>query len=93
MIAREKVAHAESRAGIRLKQTHAKEGKLLRRRTGEYAHAKQYRRMRRVLTRQPTVLRIVLREVRRVLDRMSPVPSPHRDQLGSLMQRGERIRK
>lgn len=51
-IARHKVASAAKRCGIGLKQTFAKEGKALRRKAGGYAHAKQFRRLKRVLKRQ-----------------------------------------
>jgi IS5 family transposase len=52
-------------AGIGLKQTFAKEGKELRRRAGGYAHAKQFRRLKKVVKRQRTILGIVMREVQR----------------------------
>ena len=64
-IARHKVVSAAKRAGIGLKQTFAKEGKESRRRAGGYAHAKQFRRLRKVVKRQRTVLGIVMREVQR----------------------------
>lgn len=64
-IARHKVVSAARRAGIVLKQTYAKEGKKLRRQAGGYAHAKQFKRLRRVLKRQRTILGVVMREVRR----------------------------
>jgi IS5 family transposase len=64
-IARHKVVSAARRAGIQLKQTFAKEGKELRRRAGGYAHAKQFRRLKKVVKRQRTVLGIVMREVQR----------------------------
>jgi transposase, IS5 family len=64
-IARHKVVNAAQRAGIALKQTFAKEGKELRRRAGGYAHAKQFKRLRRVLKRQRTILGVVMREVQR----------------------------
>src|SRR5690606_15667169 len=67
-VARHKVVMAAKSAGIALKQTFAREGKSLRRRAGGYAHAKQYKRLRRVLKRQRTVLGIVLREVQRKLE-------------------------
>ncbi len=60
-IARDKVVRAAKSAGIALKQTFAKEGKELRRKAGGYAHAKQFRRLKRVLKRQRTILGIVLR--------------------------------
>lgn len=61
-IVRHKMVAAARRAGITLKQTLAKEGKQLRRRAGGYAHARQFKRLRRVLKRQRPVLGIVLRE-------------------------------
>lgn len=64
-IARHKVVSAARRAGIALKQTFVKEGKELRRRAGGYAHAKQFKRLRRVLKRQRTILGVVMREVQR----------------------------
>lgn len=64
-IARHKVVGAAKREGIQLKQTFAKEGKELRRRAGGYVHAKQFRRLKKVVKRQRTTLGIVMREVRR----------------------------
>jgi IS5 family transposase len=64
-IARHKVVSAAKRAGIQLKQTFAKEGMALRWKAGGYAHAKQFRRLRRVIKRQRTILGIVIREVQR----------------------------
>ena len=51
-IARHKVVSAATRSGICLKQTFAKEGKELRRKAGGYAHAKQFRRLKRIVKRQ-----------------------------------------
>jgi IS5 family transposase len=61
-MARAKLAQ---RAGLMLKQTYEREGKILRRRAGGYAHAKQYKRLRRVLKRQRTVLGRLLRDIER----------------------------
>jgi IS5 family transposase len=66
-IARHKVASSAKRCGISLKQTFAKEGRELRRKAGGYAHAKQFRRLKRVVKRQRTILGIVMREVQRKL--------------------------
>ena len=66
-IARGKVVQQARRVGIKLKQTFAREGKALRRKAGGYAHAKQWRRLRRVLRRQRTILGSVLRAVSRQL--------------------------
>ena len=67
-IARHKVVSAARRAGIACKQTYAKEGKTLRRKTGGYAHAKQFKRLRKKVKRQRTILGVVMREVHRKLD-------------------------
>ena len=67
-IARHKVVRAAKRAGIALKQTFAKEGKELRRKAGGYAHAKQFRRLKKTVKRQRTILGVVMREVQRKLD-------------------------
>jgi IS5 family transposase len=67
-IARHKVVSAARRAGIALKQTFAKEGKELRRKAGGYAHAKQFRRLKKTVKRQRTILGVVMREVQRKLD-------------------------
>jgi IS5 family transposase len=64
-IARHKVVSAAKRAGIQLKQTFAKEGNALRCKAGGYAHAKQFRRLQRVIKRQRTILDVVIREVQR----------------------------
>ena len=71
-IARHKVVSAAKRAGIKLKQTYAQEGKTLRRRAGGHAHAKQFKRLRAVLKRQRTILGVVLREVQRKLAAHTP---------------------
>jgi IS5 family transposase len=55
-VARRKIALEARRAGVALKQTYEKEGRHLRRRAGGYAHARQFRRLRRVLKRQRTIL-------------------------------------
>ena len=93
-IARHKVVGAAKRAGIALKQTFAKEGKELRRRAGGYAHAKQFRRLKRVVKRQRTVLGIVMREVQR--KRLRPGLAPHSataaSDLTMWLARAERIR-
>jgi len=67
-IARHKVVGAAKRAGISLKQTYAQEGKTLRRKAGGYAHAKQFKRLRKAVKRQRTILGVVMREVQRKLD-------------------------
>ena len=91
-IARYKVVKAAKYAGIALKQTFAKEGKELRRKAGGYAHAKQFKRLKRVVKRQRTILGIVLREVQRKLPlAASENPLAH-TMLQTILERAERIR-
>ena len=90
-VARYQVVKAAKAAGIELKQTLAREGKQLRRRAGGYAHAKQFKRLRRVLKRQRTVLGIVLREVRRKLAEITS-QSPMLARLKTVIERAQRIR-
>jgi IS5 family transposase len=103
-IARHKVVSAARRAGIRCKQTYAQEGKTLRRKAGGYAHAKQFKRLRRTVKRQRTILGVVMREVQRKLDsdraavaaggaQAHEASSPKAlSDLATLMERAERIR-
>lgn len=88
-MARAKVVQLAQRAGLRLKQTFEREGRSLRRRAGGYAHAKQFKRLRRVLKRQRTVLGRVLRDVQR---RLLAAPQDVRDRLQPWLERAERIR-
>lgn len=93
-IARHKVVSAAKRAGIGLKQTFAKEGKALRWRAGGYAHAKQFRRLKRVLKRQRTILGIVMRQVQRKMQGADFAPDHPKavSDLGLWLGRAERIR-
>jgi IS5 family transposase len=91
-IARGKVVQAAKLVGITLKQTFVKEGKDLRRRAGGYAHAKQFRRLKRVLKRQRTILGIMLREIQRKLPSTTPESPASLVRLNTLLERAERIR-
>jgi IS5 family transposase len=91
-IARAKVVQAARRAGIALKQTFSKESKALRRKAGGYAHAKQFKRLRRTVKRQRTILGIVLREVRRKLPTATSLSAATLSGLNTLLDRAERIR-
>jgi transposase, IS5 family len=55
-IARHKVVNAAKQVGISLKQTFAAEAKALRRKAGGYAHAKQFKRLKKAVKRQRTIL-------------------------------------
>ena len=91
-IARGKLVAAAKRLGIGLKQSFAKQGKELRRKAGGYAHAKQFKRLRRVVKRQRTILGIVLREVRRKIAAAPILCATALARLNTLIERAERIR-
>jgi IS5 family transposase len=91
-IARHKVVAAAKRCDITLKQTFAKEGQELRRKAGGYGHAKQFKRLRKVVKRQRTILGIVLREVRRKMGQAIDATASSLTTLSTLMERAERIR-
>lgn len=87
-VARRKVAQQARLAGVELKQSYEKEGRQLRRRAGGYAHARQFRRLRKVLKRQRTILGRLLRDVRRKLD---GVDAGARQSLEVWLERAERL--
>jgi transposase, IS5 family len=97
-IARHKVASAAKRCGIALKQTFAKEGKELRRKAGGYSHAKQFRRLRRTIKRQRTILGALMRDAQRGLESISQAVAGHEPnaltsaELMKWLERAERIR-
>jgi IS5 family transposase len=63
--ARQKLVAAAKEAGIDLKQTFVKEGRLLRFKAGRYAHAKQFKRMGRAIKRQRTIVARIARQMER----------------------------
>jgi len=91
-IARAKLVQCAQRNGIVLKQTFAKEGRELRRRAGGYAHAKQFKRLHRVLKRPRTILGIVIWETGRKLDSAIDQSPLSIASLATLLERAERIR-
>jgi IS5 family transposase len=70
-IARIKLVQQAKRAGISLKQTFQKEGKALRRKAGGYAHAKQFRRLKKTVSRQRTIVGKLHREIQRKMTGLS----------------------
>lgn len=91
-VARVHLVRLAKRAGIALKQTYARESKTLRRKAGGYAHARQFKRLRRTLKRQRTILGIVIRDIRRKLDGATAVPAALMQQLMTMLSRAERVR-
>ena len=86
--ARSKLVAAAQEAGIELKQTFAKEGRLLRFKAGRYAHAKQFKRMRRVIKRQSTVVGRLVREIERKASGLSTAVC---QALGGALAKAQRI--
>lgn len=87
-VARARLVQLAQRAGLALKQTYEREGKRLRRRAGGYAHAKQFKRLRRVLKRQRTVLGRLLRDIER---KLAGAPDERQTQLRVWLERAWRI--
>jgi IS5 family transposase len=89
--ARAKVVQAARRAGIALKQIFNKEGKAQRRKAGSYAHAKQFKRLRRTVKWQRIFLGLVLRKVRCKLPIATSPSAATLSGLNTLLNRAERI--
>lgn len=87
-VARARLVQLARRTGLNLKQTDEREGKLLSRRAGGYAHAKQFKRLRRVVKRQRTVLGRLLRDIER---KLSGAPAERQIQLRVWLGRAWRI--
>jgi transposase, IS5 family len=94
-IARHKIVVHAKRCGIALRQSFAKEGKALKRKAGGYAHAKQFKRLKRTVKRQRTIVGKLIREVRSRLStgafNLETAPSTLAA-LSTLLERAERIR-
>jgi IS5 family transposase len=62
---RDKLVQVAKANGIALRQTFEREGKYLTHKAGRYGHAKQFRRMRKVIKRQGTIVGRLSREIAR----------------------------
>lgn len=69
--ARAKVVEEAKASGIELKQTYAKEGQLLGYKAGRYAHARQFKRKRKAIKRQRTIIGGLQREGARKMSTLS----------------------
>jgi len=70
-VARGQLAEMAKKVGLSPKQTFEREGQTLRRRAGGYAHARQFKRLRKVLRRQRTILGVLMRDVHSKMDSLS----------------------
>jgi len=86
--ARVKLVEAAKDAGIDLKQTFAKEAKELGRKAGRYAHARQFKRMRRAIKRQRTIVGRLQREIAR---KASAIGAAVREALAETLHKAHRI--
>lgn len=66
-VARYKLVKVGKECGLSFKQTFEKEAKSLKRKAGGYAHAKQHKRLNKVIKRQRTIVGILLRQLDRKL--------------------------
>lgn len=89
-VARAKIVTLAQRHAIPLRQSYARQGPRLRRQAGGYAHAKQFKRLRRVLKRQRTILGRLLRDVQRRLAGASAVA---REAITPWLERAERLHR
>jgi IS5 family transposase len=64
-VGRRKLVQMARREGLDLRQSDEREGPSLRRRAAGYAHARQFKRLRRTCKRQRTILGRLLREILR----------------------------
>lgn len=90
-VARYQLVKTAKQAGIKFKQTFAQEGKQLKHKAAGYAHAKQFRRLRRTVKRQRTIVGIVIREIQRKLKVLNPAASALLDKLHTLIHRAQRL--
>lgn len=88
-VARRKLVLLSRRNGIKLRQTYEREAPGLARKAGRHAHARQFKRMRRVLRRQRTLLGRVIRDIGRQRETLQGVA---REQMQVWLARAERIR-
>lgn len=87
---RKKLVLLAKRHGIALRQSYEREGPRLSRRAGGYAHAKQFKRLKRMLRRQRTLLGRVIRDIGRKLGGVSDVA---RNTLQLWLDRAQRLHR
>ena len=68
--ARAKIVALAQEAGVQLRQTYARKAPLLAAQVGRYAHARQFKRMRKALRKLKGYTGRVMRDLRRQIDRI-----------------------
>jgi IS5 family transposase len=81
-----KLANAAKLRGIRLRQSYVRVGKRALVKASRYAHAKQYKRMRRSLRKLRTFVGRLIRDIRRKAGEVDP-------ELATWLERADRIRQ
>ena len=81
-----KLVHAARSRGIRLRQSYVRAGKKASLMAGRYAHAKQYKRMRRQLRKLRTYVGRLIRDIRRKASTVD-------EGLAILLARADRVRQ
>jgi len=89
--ARVKLVEAAKEAGLDLKQTFAKEGQYQSRKAGRYAHARQFKRMKRAIKRQRTIVGRLQREIERKASAATAIAAAVREALGETLNKAARI--
>lgn len=87
-VARQQLVHVAKAAGIVLKQTFAKEARQLTRKAGGYAHARQFRRLRKPINRQRTIVGKLSRQIAREVPQQS---TAHQTRLTEALGKAQRI--
>jgi transposase, IS5 family len=85
---RVKLVEAAKAQRIELKQTYAKEGQLLGFKAGRYAHVHQFKRMRKAIKRQGTIVGQLHREIAR---KMTTLSQAAQEALGVSMIKAKRL--
>ena len=86
--ARSKVVEVAKANGIEHKQTYAKDGQPLGYKAGRYAHARQFKRMRKVIKRQRTIVGRLQYEVSRMMTTLSQAVQ---EALGHILGKAKRL--
>ncbi len=87
-VAREKLVEVAKEVGITLKQTFAKEGKQLTRKASGYAHARQFRRLRKPINRQRTIVSRLARAIER---QMAALADELKQRVAEALSKAQRI--
>lgn len=89
-IARRKLVQFARKQGLALRRSYEREGPTLRFQAGRFAHARQMKRLKRVVRRQRTVVGALLRDILRKLEGLA-LSAPIQAAWNTLQQRIERL--